>query len=49
MVEIVSVVDEGLGRSSHLLAARGHRQVSVLAGGPADWAAVTGRELVTGP
>ncbi|NUW39488.1 MBL fold metallo-hydrolase [Nonomuraea rhodomycinica] len=32
-----------------LLARAGHRQVSVLNGGAADWAAATGRELEAGP
>lgn len=32
-----------------LLAARGHKDVTVLAGGPADWTAATGIELVTEP
>jgi rhodanese-related sulfurtransferase len=31
-----------------LLAARGHRHLSVLAGGPAEWVAATKAELVTG-
>jgi rhodanese-related sulfurtransferase len=30
-----------------ILQARGHRPVSVLAGGPADWSAATGTPLVT--
>ncbi len=34
--------------AASLLAARGHRDVSVLAGGPADWAATTGNGLITG-
>lgn len=33
--------------AASLLAARGHPEVSVLAGGPADWAAATGTDLIT--
>jgi len=32
-----------------VLAAAGHRDVTVVIGGPADWAAATGRRLATGP
>ena len=32
-----------------VLAAAGHRDVTVVVGGPADWAAATGRRLATGP
>lgn len=32
-----------------LLAARGRRDITVLAGGPGDWAAWAGQDLVTGP
>lgn len=35
--------------AASLLAARGHRAVSVLAGGPGDWAAATSVDLVTVP
>lgn len=35
--------------AASLLAARGHHELSVLAGGPAEWAAATGVDLVTGP
>jgi hydroxyacylglutathione hydrolase len=35
--------------AASLLAARGRHDVSVLAGGPADWAAATGNDLDTGP
>jgi glyoxylase-like metal-dependent hydrolase (beta-lactamase superfamily II)/rhodanese-related sulfurtransferase len=35
--------------AASLLAARGHQQITVLAGGPADWATATDTELVTGP
>ena len=35
--------------AASLLAARGHHDVSVLAGGPADWAAATRVDLVTDP
>lgn len=35
--------------AASLLQARGHRHLSVLAGGPADWAAATSQNLVTGP
>jgi glyoxylase-like metal-dependent hydrolase (beta-lactamase superfamily II)/rhodanese-related sulfurtransferase len=34
--------------AASLLAARGHRHLSVLAGGPEDWAAGTGTDLVAG-
>ena len=34
--------------AASLLAARGHHDVSVVAGGPADWAAATGNDLDTG-
>ena len=35
--------------AASLLAARGHHDVSVLAGGPADWTVATGIDLVTEP
>lgn len=35
--------------AASLLAARGHRDVSVLAGGPTDWATATGTDVVTEP
>ena len=35
--------------AASLLEARGHQHLSVLAGGPGDWAAATNENLVTGP
>ena len=35
--------------AASILSTRGHRDLTVLAGGPADWAAAHGVDLVTGP
>jgi len=40
--------ERAMGAAS-LLAGRGFKQVSVLAGSPEDWAAANGQQLVTGP